>query len=103
MTNGILQQKCEAKAEVKWYAVCDMVTHGRIEGSTWAHILEKDTVTLLNEGSFLLFEKRGSNYGSQRARRKGRMAKPVGTGHRRRSGDVLTLPKSVASSRSGWA
>jgi hypothetical protein len=44
----------------------------------------------------LLFEKGGLSYGSQRARRKGRIARPVGTGHRCRSGDVLTLPKSVA-------
>ena len=44
----------------------------------------------------MLFEKRGLSYGSQRARRKGRIARPVGTGRHWRSSDVLTLPKFVA-------
>jgi hypothetical protein len=46
--------------------------------------------------SFCCLTKGGSSYGSQRARRKGRIAMPVGTGRRCRSRDVLTLPKSVA-------
>ena len=45
----------------------------------------------------MMFEKRGLSYGSQRARRKGRIARPVGTGRHWRSGGILTLPKSVAS------
>jgi hypothetical protein len=44
----------------------------------------------------MLFEKRGTSYGSQRARRKGRIARPVGTGRHWRSSGVLTLPKFVA-------
>jgi hypothetical protein len=44
----------------------------------------------------MLFEKRGLSYGSQRARRKGRIARPVGTGRHWRSSGVLTLPKFVA-------
>jgi hypothetical protein len=44
----------------------------------------------------MMFEKRGLSYGSQRARRKGRIARPVGTGGHWRSSGVLTLPKFVA-------
>ncbi|HET9787883.1 MAG TPA: hypothetical protein VFP47_12140, partial [Pyrinomonadaceae bacterium] len=59
------------------------------------------TAKLFGESQSLLmqrlqFERKRISYGSQRARRKGRIARPVGTGHHWRSSGVLTLPKFVA-------
>jgi hypothetical protein len=64
------------------------------ERSATAKSSSDESQSLLDEE--MMFEKRGLSYGSQRARRKGRIARPVGTGRHWRSSGVLTLPKFVA-------